>query len=315
MGAALRTAGGTAYARRAEGRTRGCGCPQLSSRAVLCLRGELVVIGKQPDGDSIRFVPDTPALIDRLDHAERARTSSDGSLQLRVEGIDAPETHYNTLAQPLGDSSRDRLLALCGFTNVRHGTGSDAQTVIAATPERIAAAILSHIVDVNGRPVSFLLVGDALPPDGGDVPIDDALLQRTLNAELLADGSAYLTVYASLDEPLRTGLRTIAAAADDRGLGVWPLDASAAFTLATQASIGPGGALILPKLFRRCTDYLRTRTAGETLPDWLRARPDTEDDEVSVAGGPLVRLSDLVEQRGDEIALTAPLLDLVFQER
>jgi hypothetical protein len=282
---------------------------------VLCLRGELVVIGKQPDGDSIRFVPDTPALIDRLDHAERARTSSDGSLQLRVEGIDAPETHYNALAQPLGDSARDRLLALCGFTNVRHGTGGDAQTVIAATPERIPAAILSHIVDVNGRPVSFLLVGDSLPADGADVPIDPSLLQRTLNAALLADGSAYLTLYASLDESLRAGLRAIAATADDGALGVWPHDASAGFTLTTQASIGPDGALILPKLFRRCSDYLRTRTSGETLPDWLRARPDTEDDEVSVAGGPLVHLSDLIEQHGDEIALTAPLLDLVFVER
>jgi hypothetical protein len=282
---------------------------------VLCLRGELVVIGKQPDGDSIRFVPDTPALIAQLEHAARARTSSDGSLQLRVEGIDAPETHYNALAQPLADSARDRLLALCGFTNVRHGTGGDAQTVIAATPPRVPAAILSHIVDVNGRPVSFLLVGDSLPADGADVPIDDALLRRTLNAALLADGSAYLTLYASLDEPLRAGLRAIAATADEGALGVWPHDASAGFTLTTQASIGPGGALILPKLFRRCSDYLRTRTSGETLPDWLRARPDTEDDQVSVAGGPLVRLSDLVEQHGDEIAFTAPLLDLVFVER
>lgn len=282
--------------------------------AVLCLRGELVVIGKQPDGDSIRFVPDTPTLLARLDHAGRARRSSDGSLQLRVEGIDAPETHYNTLAQPLGDPARDRLLALCGFTDVQHGTGAQAQTVTDATPPRIAAAILSHTVDADGRPVSFLLVG-ALPPDGADVPIAPALLRRTLNARLLADGSAYLTLYASLDKPLRAGLRAIAARAHDGGLGVWPRDASAGFTLTTQASIGPDGALILPKLFRRCSDYLRTRTPGETLPDWLRARPDTEDDELSVAGGPLVRLSDLIEQRGDEIAFTAPLLDLVFQER
>jgi hypothetical protein len=203
---------------------------------VLCLRGELVVIGKQPDGDSIRFVPDTPALLERLEHAERVRRSSDGSVQLRVEGIDAPETHYNTFAQPLGDPARDRLLALCGFTDVQHGTGTQAETVTDATPPRIAAAILSHIVDVNGRPVSFLLVGDGLPPDGADVPIDDALLLRTLNARQL-------------------------------------------------------------------------------LPDWLRAHGPTEDDELSVSGGPLVHLSDLVEQDGDEIAFTAALLDLVFEEK
>jgi hypothetical protein len=280
---------------------------------VLCLRGELVVIGKQPDGDSIRFVPATPSLLERLEHAERARRSSDGSLQLRVEGIDAPETHYNAFAQPLGDPARDRLLGLCGFTHVEHGTGAQAETVTDATPPRIAAAILSHIVDVNGRPVSFLLVGDSLPPDAADVQIDEALLRQTLNAQLLADGSAYLTLYASLDPPLRDGLRAIAVSAGR--LGVWARDASARFTLAGQDSIGPAGALILPKLFRRCTDYLRTRLAGETLPDWLRARPDTEDDQLSVAEGPLVRLSELVTQRGDELSFSAGLLDLVFEER
>src|SRR4029077_947449 len=86
---------------------------RVSCAPVLCLRGELVVIGKQPDGDSIRFVPDTPALLAQLAHRRRARRSGAGSLQLRVEGIDAPETHYNTLAQPLADPARDRLLALC----------------------------------------------------------------------------------------------------------------------------------------------------------------------------------------------------------
>jgi hypothetical protein len=187
-----------------------------------------------------------------------------------------------------------------------------------ATPARVAVAILSHIVDVNGRPVSFLLVGDGLPPDGDDVPIDDALLRRTLNARQLADGSAYLTLYASLDAPLRDGLRAIAAAASTRGLGVWGQDASARFVLSDQDSIGPSGRLILPKLFRRCTDYLRTRTLGETLPHWLRThggptRP--EDDAVSVAGQPLVRLSDLVEQRGSTISFSADLLDLVFEEK
>jgi hypothetical protein len=282
---------------------------------VLCLRGELVVIGKQPDGDSIRFVPDTPALLAELEHAERARRSSDGSLQLRVEGIDAPETHYNTLAQPLGDPARDRLLGLCGFTDVRHGSGAQAQTVTDAMPPRLAAAILSHIVDVNGRPVSFLLVGDDLPPDGSDVEIDAALLRRTLNAALLADGSAYLTLYASLGEPLRDGLRAIATEARARRLGVWAPDTTARFTLADQDSIGPGGQLILPKLFRRCTDHLRTRMPGETLPDWLRARGAAEDDELSVGGGSLVHLSDLVEQRGEAISFIADLLELVFEEK
>src|SRR5262245_59351007 len=282
------------------------------------MRGELVVIGKQPDGDSIRFLPDTPSLISQLERGDRARRSSDGTLQLRVEGIDAPETHYNSFAQPRGDRSRDRLLTLCGFRNVRHGRGAQGETVTAATPERIPAAILSHLVDVNGRPVSFLLVGANLPADGSDTALDDALVHRTLNARLLADGSAYLTLYASLEAPVRTLMRSIADSARRRKQGVWSVDDTSQFRLRNQASIGPSGQLILPKLFRRCTDYLRTRGAAETLPDWLRThggptRP--EDDQLRVRGGKLQRLSDLVVQQGDQIGLHADLLDIVFVEK
>jgi endonuclease YncB( thermonuclease family) len=286
---------------------------------MLALRGELLVVGKQPDGDSIRFLPDTPALLSQLDHGDRVRRSSDGTLQLRVEGIDAPETHYNAVAQPRGDRSRDRLLTLCGFRNVRRGGhGEQAQTVTAATPERIHAAVLSHIVDVNGRAVSFLLVGANLPVDAADVPLDTDLLHRTLNARMLADGSAYLTLYASLDAPVRAVLRSIADSAKRRKQGVWSVDHTERFRLRDQASIGPSGQLILPKLFRRCTDYLRTRGAAESLADWLRThggpgRP--EDDGLRVRGGRLRHLSDLVVQQGDHIGLHANLLDIVFEEK
>ena len=137
-----------------------------SGRDWLSLRGELVVVGKSPDGDSIRFAPETPALLGSLTDGERAEPSEDGTVQLRLDGIDTPETHYGNLAQPLGDAARDELLAWCGFTGVRWS----GDQVVAATPERIPAAVLSRLVDVNGRPVVLLLVGDGLPADGVAVP-------------------------------------------------------------------------------------------------------------------------------------------------
>jgi len=272
------------------------------------------VIGKEPDGDSIRFVPDTPALLDDLVRGRRVDPSEDGSVQLRLEGIDAPETHYQEQAQPLADPARDRLLALCGFKRVRH----DGQVVIAATPTERPAAALAHIVDANGRPVVLLLTRGRLPADGSYVAVDDALLGRTINAALLADGSAYVTLYESAAPSLRRALRALAAEARKAGLGVWDADATSAFTLRGQASIGPEGALILPKLFRRCTDYLRTRSSGETLVHWLQTQgdpPGSEDDEVMIGGRTLVRLSDLIEQRNTKIAFSADLLDLVFVEK
>jgi endonuclease YncB( thermonuclease family) len=271
------------------------------------------VVGKQPDGDSIRFVPDTPELLDSLRRGWRVRRSGDGSVQLRLEGIDAPETHYGAFAQPLGAQARDALLELCGFREIRR----DGEEVVSATPERRPATILSELVDPNGRPVSILLVDEELP-DGEYVEVEEELLGRSANTALLADGSAYLTLYDSCAPPIRAAFRATAADAREGLLGVWGRDETAAFELVDQDSIGPEGQLVLPKLFRRCSDYLRTRTPGETLRDWLRThgppeRP--EDDQVIVGGNVQTRLSELVEQRGTSIEFPVDLLDIVFVEK
>lgn len=285
--------------------------------SLLCLRGTLVVEGKAPDGDSIRFVPDTPALLEDLSRADRIRRSPmDGSVQLRLEGIDAPETSYAPGGQPLATAARDRLLALAGFTHIRREPGS--QTVTSARPDAgVPAAVLSRLADANGRPVCFVLTGKSrdLPPDGDWVPVQPA---GTLNQALLEDGSAYLTLYDSLAPPLRRQLRATARAARDAGRGVHARDATQEFTLRRQADIGPEGQLVLPKLYRRCTDYLETRTRGQTLPDWLRTTGDAdrpEDDRVIVGGRIRTRLSELVEQRNATIAFSADPLDLVFIEK
>ncbi len=274
---------------------------------LLCLRGELVVVGKSPDGDSIRFRPSSPALVRTLENGERARASSDGTFQLRLDGIDAPETHYNGHAQPHGEPARDALLDWCRFGDVRWVGGE----VSSAEPETIPSAILAKLVDLNGRPVVFLLRDD-LPPDGEDAEVP---LGATANAALLEPGAAYVTLYSSTDPELRDELRELGRRARSGGLGVWPDDDSGGFALASQDSIGPGGSLILPKLFRRCTDYLRSRTAQETLPEWMGRMGDAQDDLVSVAGAAPVRLRTLISQAGDRIALDADPLDLVFSEK
>src|SRR3954449_7445947 len=232
------------------------------------LRGKLVVVGKSPDGDSIRFVPDRPALLDDLYRGDRVRTSNvDGSVQLRLEGIDAPETHYGRDAQPRGDVARDWLLEQVGFDSVVFGQSG---TVQSAAPDSRPAVVLSKGVDPNGRPIAYVLVddGDGLR-DGDWADVPGPLLDRTLNAHSLADGLSYLTLYTSTPATHRTRLRRVAQDARDGAKGVWAADETALFELVDQASISPpDGVLILPKLFRRCTDYLKDRGDGfrGTLP-------------------------------------------------
>jgi endonuclease YncB( thermonuclease family) len=270
----------------------------------------LIVVGKSPDGDSIRFVPENPALLMGLAGADAIDPSADGSVQLRLDGIDAPETHYNALAQPLGEPARDELLAWCGFSEVRW----NADQVVAATPDSIPAAVLARMADVNGRPIALLLVGEGLPADGATLVVDDALVARTANFALASSGAAYATVYGTTPEPVREALLAPARSAHDARRGVWALDAGGGFELRSQASIGPSGALILPKLFRRCSDYLKTGMSGETLIEWLRRRQtgrNAQDDPV-VVGGKTMRLSDVLRQDGRRISLTVSPLDLVF---
>jgi hypothetical protein len=128
---------------------------------LLAFHGELTVVGKRPDGDSIRFVPESPERLDDLQRADRKRISkTDGSLQLRLEGIDTPETHYGEDAQPLGDRARDWLLEQAGFRDVAFDEGG---TVTHADPERRPAIILSKAFDPNGRAISYLLVNEQSP--------------------------------------------------------------------------------------------------------------------------------------------------------
>ena len=97
------------------------------------IRGRLVVVGYSPDGDSVRFVPDELATVRRLENGRRVRPSErDGSIQLRLDAIDAPETHYQDQAQPLADEARATLLEAVGFSGVRV---DDDGTVTASTPD------------------------------------------------------------------------------------------------------------------------------------------------------------------------------------
>src|SRR5947208_2214228 len=87
----------------------------------LVIRGSFHLVGQrangtasgfQPDGDSMQFKPDKPKLLDQLErNGQPYRLSAIGSTQLRFEGIDALELHFEGHHQPLelASASRDYL--------------------------------------------------------------------------------------------------------------------------------------------------------------------------------------------------------------
>ena len=77
------------------------------------ISGSFFATNYSPDGDTIRFKPDEIgdlALLDGVPADPNAR----GHVSLRLEGIDALETHFEGRHQPLAlaNSARDRLLQL-----------------------------------------------------------------------------------------------------------------------------------------------------------------------------------------------------------
>jgi endonuclease YncB( thermonuclease family) len=297
--------------------------PNSSSKAdapnFLLIRGSFVIVGKQPDGDSVRFIADNTSLFGQLKNNSRIRLSKDNSVQLRFEAIDAPELHYLGAAQPLGSDSRDALLKLMGFKDPQFRP--DGATVISASVQTVRGAILSNAAEVNGRPISYVLLEkDAKNlTDGTRIQLTNATLQKTLNAKQLLNGMAYLTVYSSTPESHRSFLRTLTLQARASKLGVWARDTNN-FKLVNKDSVGERGALILPKLFRRAISYLNAKAKNANLgsiKDWMISTQTTgiSEDDLVRTNLQTVRLSSLLKVNGNQVKFGIDTTELVFVEK
>jgi endonuclease YncB( thermonuclease family) len=292
----------------------------------LVIKGNFVLRGKEPDGDSLRFVADEPNRFASLRNAHRIVPSGDGSVQLRLEAIDAPELHYiaDTIRQPLGEQARDTLLKAVGFSDVTF-TGAAKVLVSDSEPDQVACAVLTKAADVHGRPIAYILVGDEAEAldDGDTLVVDEDLLSSTLNFQMVETGDAYCFVYTSTPLPHRQILRAVARQVRQERRGVYEQDTTSDFILRSQEEIGPNGQLIVPKLFRRCTDYLRDLEKGfdGTLPQWIESKPEENDkvvlfeDLVPFNDQVSVELSDLVRHVNDEIFVQTDFLNLTFVEK
>ena len=71
----------------------------------LLIKGSLHVVGYSPDGDSMMFKAADPAMWDGLENENKEiftekLTKENGAVQLRLEGIDALETHFGPMPLP-----------------------------------------------------------------------------------------------------------------------------------------------------------------------------------------------------------------------
>jgi endonuclease YncB( thermonuclease family) len=281
------------------------------------IKGQYRILHSQPDGDSVHFFPDDPEAFAKL--RMEAHPSPAGSVQLRLDAIDALETHYTphahggfTQHQPLAlaHAPADRLLALLGFSDVKR----DRETVTSATPDQTPGHILTRFADKYGRPVAFAYAGETGRPDLGQVHVTAPMLRESVNYRLLAEGLVYPTFYSKLYPDLRVELTAAAQAARKAGYGVWAGDTTTSGATITSLDDLDDHVVILPKVFRRLVDYLALGAGNVSLDRFTNFLATRNDRLFVISEAHATGLDTITAVAGQKLRLTHPPEDLIFIE-
>jgi hypothetical protein len=274
------------------------------------IKGTFHVTGYSPDGDSVRFRALDSSLWKKLS-GPAVQANARGHAQLRIEAVDALETHYMGFSQPLGAArtAGDFLLSFLGIDDVEWD--ENERTVVKAR-DGIEGYILARSTESNRRRVAFVFAGESDEKDGAEMNLDRSILKNSLNYRLLARGLAYPMYYNGLFSDLRSPLSRAVGNARSGGLGLWPLDkTNKGFSVSSLKAITEEVA-VLPKLFRRIISYM-----GEG------GKIDGFKEQLQKGCEPLVRISEvhftrldaIVEMKGEKVRLSEPPENLIFMDK
>lgn len=266
----------------------------------LVITGEFVPEAGHPDGDSIRFRPDTPSLLYRLTRRGRPHKLSPttGTVQLRFEGIDTMEKAANA---EFANSATSANLALCG---VPDGTGT------------AKGYICSNQLGPNGRPIAFVFAGNNPPrADGDSVFLKPEDMAQSVNGKQLAKGHAYPLFYDTLYHDLRGAMTELMQTARMAGEGVWAEDASGTGAIYTGAASLKTMKPLFPKLWRRLDHYSRDRDVED--PETLNELPqfleyDRPDRVLVINKVWQTGFHNLIEVQGNKVSINEAVHNLVF---
>ncbi|KAG4421548.1 hypothetical protein IFR04_005275 [Cadophora malorum] len=268
--------------------------------------------GPEPDGDTVKFAPDNQKLV--LDKNQIPRLSgrppkiNGRGISVRLEAIDALETHFERTHQELtgGKKARDILLAGLGFTNIKYWEDLPNK-IKSADKDSLPGFVLSNGIDANGRLIGFVYSGSDGPgKDGAKLTAKSDLIDKSMNTKLLLDGLAFPAFYGTLAPVLRKNLSAKSEAARTAGKGIWPR-ATGLPGLPTKVSDLKSltTSVIWPKLFRRLVVYINETGPGlDQFDEWLRDDGVDRNDKVNrLDTDENVRLLDILDIKGNTIAL------------
>ncbi|MGK4592305.1 nuclease [Amycolatopsis sp. w19] len=284
------------------------------------IKGTFQLVGASPDGDSVRFYPEDPQATKKA--GLKVRLNSRGGMQLRLDAIDALETHYQARGtggmwhQPaeFADTAAANLLKCLGFKTVER---DERGRVTSSTPIKVAGHILTRFADKYGRAVAFAFPGQrpGRSADLSKVHLDVKTLKNSANYRQVADGLVYPTFYSLLYPDLRDALAEAAVKARQNGLGLWPQDVTnSGFKLASRRQLADE-LVILPKLFRRLVDYLALDESGGVSLTGFSDFLDSRNDRLfTVPDGHATEFETLVSVKRQTVSLTIEPERIVFIE-
>lgn len=273
------------------------------------IAGTFHVKGFQPDGDSIRFQANNAANWDFF----KWETEADKKIkkkQLRVEAIDAMETHYVGYHQPrtFALAAMESLLEMLEIKSVIYSL-SLTQIVNAddGKPGFIASATTDHF----GRLVSYVFPKSAKLNDGEVLDSATLPIGDSLNFQLAREGLVYPTFYTTTDRVFAQEIREVVSRARKTKRGIWSIDRTSDFTLYDIRTLQED-ILILPKLFRRLVTFFDNYSEFEQLTDYLKKQ---KDNLVLWDGTKKKSLADLMKISKRRIQIKTPIEDILFNPK
>lgn len=267
--------------------------------------------GPEPDGDTIKFLPDDRYLVERLTKNGRsAKFNKDGITTLRFEGIDALEMHYRAEGDnfhqryDLAIQARDKLLSMAGFGNVKYFENKPFK-VEKVENHPIQGYILSSGLDAYGRVIAFVFTGETDIIDGSIIHATPRDIEPSLNVLMLKEGHAYGEFYSTLPPELRMYMHDVVVVTRKSGKGLWLHDTVAVGKSAEIHRVEDMQNIVMwPKLFRRLVTFFQSGYMGlSNFDSWLRADPMSRDDPVLLPTIELGNIHDLIKIQGNKIEL------------
>jgi len=278
--------------------------------AFVLIKGTFHVKGYSPDGDSIRFRAKNSDNWKKLS-GPAVELNARGHAQLRIEAVDALETHYQGYHQPL-KLARAAGRYLLSYLGINEVVWDESQTRVIKAEDGIEGYILARSTEANRRPVAFVYAGGIEERDGSLINLDECILKKSLNYGLIARGLAYPTYYNGLFSDLRLPLTRAMAHARAEGKGIWPYDVTTKGFPVPDLKPITEEVVILPKLFRRLVDYMGDGGMMNGFRDHLMARCEPL---VRVQQVHFTRLDAVVEVKGDKVRMTESPENLIFLDK